>query len=523
MRKSIFILIICFIAFLVACANNEAPSFTEDLPAFGSLGEETNVAQEVFELAATPRLHKNIGITMPHTLNPLLNTDPSLSPLFSLLFEPLVIFNEEMRPIANPAITESIVLSPQATSVTITLRANIFWEDGTPITANDIAFSIGVLTNNASVHSLYRQNIANIASYTILNSNSIVLNLHQPMGYIKYFLNFPIISAEYYGLANMNQPTAARNMHPIGNGQFRFLSHTQARHIDLVANGMAAAGAPIEQTARAIILRDAESQLFAFEQGIIDRVEASPALSGRFVAAGFVRERDFIGNEFTFLGFNFGLPEMQNLDLRRAIAHSLDVNGILAADAQLAGRTTAPINPLSWLYNQDLAGFDFDLGLAASIFDSMGYILVDNMRIRQLGPGLPPSVLQIVILVNEESESRIRIAQNLAQNLASLGVGYSLSILPFNDYLAAIEGGAYTVFVGSVQLPDAPSLGFLHSSSAGFASYQSHILDMQIDLIRLASNELTMTHAVSAFQEYILYNLPIFGIGFNVNAVFSAP
>ena len=72
----------------------------------------------------------------PETLNPLENTDVSVDKVLRLLFEPLFVQNQNNE--IQPNLAESYSVENNGNTVNIKLRSGLKWDDGNPITAEDI-------------------------------------------------------------------------------------------------------------------------------------------------------------------------------------------------------------------------------------------------------------------------------------------------------------------------------------------------------------------------------------------------
>src|SRR5690606_17770242 len=62
-----------------------------------------------------------------------------------LLFVPLVRLNEEMD--YEPYLAESMELSEDGLTLTFRLRQGVTWHDGTPVTADDVVWSVEMYMN----------------------------------------------------------------------------------------------------------------------------------------------------------------------------------------------------------------------------------------------------------------------------------------------------------------------------------------------------------------------------------------
>ena len=477
------------------------PYFAAGLNTAAQGDDEQEVLPQAPIRPSTPVAGGNLRIAMPMpaTLNPLLNSDPHVDAVLRLVFEPLVIFDAEKRPVPNPAITQSVVFSPGGGTVAVTLLNDIFWEDGSPITAADIAFSIDVLRNSAPESAIYRENVANIASHTVLDSRTLQINLRNPMWAMKYMLNFPIIPADYYRPVSMTNLRAARNMHPLGNGPFRFLSYEAAGSLELIANENAPGGAPYIGRVTAMILREADGARYAFEQGLTDISADEMHLWGRYGATGKKRAAHVLTNEFDFMGFNFNNPLFAEYSMRAAVAHSFDLDAIIHRYYAASDAAIAPISPDSWLAVEDLRRHPFDIRLAAMYFRGL------------------EEIPQITIIVNEANMAGVSAAGVLADGLRAAGAVVSLETLAFSSFASRINEGNFDIMVGGISAFPPTDFGFLHE----LLGYSSEDFDLALSMKRYAISESALQQAAAGFQHYIAENIPIIGIGFRRQALYT--
>ncbi|MCL2171752.1 MAG: ABC transporter substrate-binding protein [Defluviitaleaceae bacterium] len=455
---------------------------------------------------------------IPLTLNPLLNTCYRVDRILRLIFEPLVILNADMRPIPNPAIVDDIVFAPDGRSITIVLRYGIFWEDYSPIVAADIAFSINILRNFTPAEGIYAGFAANISNTAVIDPRTIIISLHEHHGLAMYMLAFPIIPAAYFAQTSMApfNHGGGRNMWPMGNGPFRLEAHSRAQYLRLAANENAAGGRPNINRINAIILRDYESEIHAFEQGIIDALNTTPAARGRY--QDMRRGADFITNDFDFIGFNFARTMFMDLSMRQAIAHAIDTDYIIARAFHDAARAAAPINPASWLHNANPPRHDFDPARTEELFSRLGFVRnSEGMMERRILAEIPVP-LRMSVLVNSENPEGMIIARHLVDNLRKSGADAILEAVDFAEYTRRINYGDFDIFVGGLSLSLVPDFSFaFHSSNIGHTNifgYQSDAMDLLLYIIRTAQTDLALITAMHNLQNHIAENLPIYGIAF---------
>jgi len=444
--------------------------------------------------------HLHITMPMAATLNPLLNSDPDVDAVLRLIFEPLVVLDDQKRPRPNPAITRSVVFSADGGSLAVSLHDDIFWEDGSPITAADIAFSIDVLRFSASEGAVHVHKVENIVSHAVLDTRTIQINLQEPSWSMKYMLNFPIIPVDYYSGTSMTNLRAARNMHPLGNGPFRFLSYDAAGSLELISNENATGGMPYITRITAKVLREMDGTRYAFEQGFSDILVSSPYDWGRYSAMGKTRAADVLTGQFDFIGFNANSRVFSDSQARAAAAFSFDLQTVLQRYYAQADATIVPINPESWLAAYDLPEHQFNPGRAAAYFGGL------------------EGVAHITIIVNEDNPEGVGTATILADGLTQAHARVTLDVLPFSDFLARVESSDFDIVVGGALMSPAPDFGFLQT----ILGYTSEEMSQTLWMMHFALSESSLTQATVLAQHYVAENLPIIGIAFRREVLYTA-
>ncbi|MDR2166281.1 MAG: ABC transporter substrate-binding protein [Clostridiales bacterium] len=469
-RRGLWILLLIFLA---GCGREISPAPIS--PDF-ALQTPPPVEAETPEFPIEPAFggHLRIAMPMPQTLNPLLNSCPQTAQILRLIFEPLSV------------LAENITFAPSGQSLAITLKDDIFWEDDMPITAADIAFSIDTLRNHAPETAVYRPNVAAIASHNIVDPRTIHINLDAPMWQFMYLLDFPIIPAGYYSGVPMTNLRAARNMHPVGNGPFRFFSYVLATRLELIANENAARGRPYIERVTATVLRDFSDATHAFERGMTDILAGYAADLGRFRALGKNYVGTIPGQNLDFIGFNHARPIFGEIAMRAVIN-----NPSIEAFAELG----------------------FEVG-------------EDGILERRIAPALPPIPLNLTIIVNNENLRTLTIAKNLYYELLETGANTRLYELIPADFHARLSSGDFDLAIGTITLQNPLNLEFLRTGNQAAGNYFSHNsaeFNRLLDTTNLAPNEAALNAAAANLRAYMSENLPIISLGFDDRAIFASP
>lgn len=171
-------------------------------------------------LAATPVPGGTIveGVVgIPRFVNPVLAVTRADQDMSALLFSGLMKINDEG--ILVPDLAESVTVSDDGRTYNVLVRRDARFHDDTPLTARDVAFTIGLI-QNPDLKSPLRGNWAGI---TIEEISEYELNIVLDEPYTPFIENFTIgiIPRHIWSELPIEQvPFSQRNTEPIGSGPF---------------------------------------------------------------------------------------------------------------------------------------------------------------------------------------------------------------------------------------------------------------------------------------------------------------
>jgi len=459
----------------------------------------------------------------PRTLNPLINQDRSVDRVLSLLFEPLVDIRENMRP--TPNLASRINFAADGMSAVVTIREDVFWSDGSRMVSGDVAFSVATIRSDIG-SAIYQEVIRDIASIDIIDSSNFRVRFSRAQGGMSYALNFPVIPRHWYeGHINFNSP---RNMLPVGNGVYRLESIESVVMVNLVPNETSVRGRnrPYIERVRVMIIDDADTDFMAFEQGIINALDADTTAFGRFSGSRAVTTTTYDTNNFVFLGFNFRRPLMADRAVRAAIAHAVERDHILDSIYLGRGRgATTVINPASYLFRSNISVEEFSMEEARNTLFAAGALSTEGVLEKTVaGANLR---FELRLLVNEESAERVAIANNIRDNLEMLGMIIHLDIYDFETYTERLSAGNFDLFLGAFNFDMKPDMKPLfHSNSIEGQSYnhfafRSDVVDELLGQIDRAVNEEEFWLFMGELQEALAYEKPVVPIAFTQRALLT--
>ncbi len=492
-------LLLIFVMMLTGCGGQSTVN-TEGETTEATTDTETTTAQQAAE---TPTAGGTLKISMrkPQTLNPLLNEDVTVDSVLRLMFEPLFVVDEEQNIVANLA--DGYLLADDGRSVAISLRSDAQWSDGTQVTADDLIFSLDTIAE-APAGSIYKRAMANVSDYYQTSSTTVVIEYSAPFGGCMYNLCFPLIPEHYY--SGYNTVDSERSMQPLGNGMYTFVDYRIVRYMNMTASSNCFRGTPYIENINVTVIDDKETEISAFEQGLIDVISVSPEEYGTFNSQNEIEVTPYSSNKFEFLGFNFKNSALSNKNIRQAIAYAVPMDNII--DNIYLGnavKSLTPVNPNSVL-NSDtgIDEYDHDLNMARQLVAQTG---------------LTAQQLTFTILVNEDNSERCEIAELIASELNQIGMNVTVYETTFANYVNMLQNDSFTMFIGGMEFNTGVDLRtMLLSSSQSNGSNYFNFSDLQMDNLlnacASASNDEAYKSAVAQVQKYCAAQLPFVGICF---------
>lgn len=455
------------------------------------------------------------------TLNPLLNQDASVDNILKLIYMPLIRLDENHKP--APLIAQDWSFDEGGAVLTLSLRSDIYWQDGTNLTADDVIYSFDTLARTADANAVYKGCMNYIRTYRKLSDYSIEIGFHQNFSGNLYALLMPIISRQYYG----NIKTSGKDMLPMGNGFFQFDSYLPAKEMRL-KKCISSFGTTAHIDEIVVnISTDRDTDLYSFEQGLTDILFLGSFDIGKSDNENDTKYYSCTTNYYYFIGFNFSKSLFQDSNVRKAIA-SITPKESLLESVYLGHGVVAetPINPTYWFYEPEVSKYDFSISQAKEYLAASNWKDNNEDGILDRTTNELAETFRVSILYNTENEIRRQIAIRLGDELRGIGAEVSLDGQPYDVYTQKLQAGDFDLFVGGWQLSVIPNYSFmLHSAQVGltnYTRYQNGDMDALLGVAYNAVKEEDIKLAYSNLQKKITEELPYISIAFRDYTLLSS-
>lgn len=400
-------------------------------------------------------------IGRPQYVNPLLaEANPVDQMLADLIFDGLTRYDENGR--LTPALAQSWSFSEDGRTVSFSLRSDVTWHDGEPFTAEDVAFSYGLLQEknfpaDESVKMLWES-----VTISVTNELSVTFQLPQPYS--------PFLDATTQGIlpAHLLQGTnpsaiidASFNRMPVGTGPFRLVRGNDWQEsgvLRLRSNPAYWQQNLYLDTLEYRFFPDAESLTAAFEAGEIQAISTISAedLPQMLTTPGLGIYSSG-GSYYTQLLYNQsgGNPALQDVRVRKALSFSLDKEALIdqAVDGQ-GLPLDGPYLPNSWAYNGALlTRYTYQPNTAVSLFAEAGWVVPEGSTSRQKD-GDP---LSLTLLIGDDSEHRA-LADVITVQWGSVGVQTEIEVVDVISLTAVLAERTFDVALIDIDPPGDPDL-----------------------------------------------------------------
>ncbi|MCA9940528.1 MAG: peptide ABC transporter substrate-binding protein [Anaerolineales bacterium] len=383
----------------------------------------------------------------PQYINPLLADANQVDrDLVNLVFDGLTRYDDQGQLV--PALARGWQVSEDNLTVTFTLRDDVTWQDGQPFTSADVAFTYGLMQDDAytAVPGLAR--LWQAVTITPLDAHTISFTLPTPYSPFLEATTRGILPAHLLpGITAATLPAAAFNQAPVGTGPFIVESGdwTRSGRLRLRPNPAYWRGGVQLDAIEYRFFPDVAAAVTAYQDGAIYAINRIPAADlPRMAALPGMRLFSAPESRYTQLIFNLtasGLAAVRDKAVRQALAYGLDRPQLV--DAAVNGQGVVfegPYLPNSWTYNADaLTVYATNPLSATTLLAGAGWTLV-NDSVRQ-----KEDVSLSLRLLFPDTDSDAALAAGIAAQWAAIGVETVPQPVALVDLPAALLERAYDV------------------------------------------------------------------------------
>lgn len=388
----------------------------------------------------------------------------------SVIFASLVSTDKQGKPI--PELAEKWDVSSDQLTYTFHLRKDLKFSDGSPLTADDVAFTLTLLHDKAYEGEIdisqyavkggkeYKEGKAtSIEGIQVVDPQTIKITTEKVNSQTLIALGGPVLSKAYYG-KDYKQNTSLDYLKelygkPIAAGPYKFEKYIPGQEVRFVANENYYAGKPkIPNFIYKITAGDTKLQLFQTGEVDYTGLGTGDEILEQAKGLQFANIQIETAASFSYIYMNNNKPYLKDKKVRQALIYGLDRKKYV--DTALKGYGTVanvPIHPTSWAYTEEgVNKYEYDKEKAKKLLDEAGWKVGSDgirekdgqkLKLSYFGPSSA-----------KDSDLLIPIAK---ENYKEIGVEFNPEFMDFNTMLSKVNKGDYDLASVSTPITSDPS------------------------------------------------------------------
>lgn len=342
----------------------------------------------------------------------------------------------------EPYLAEKYEIGEDQKSLTYTLRENVKWQDGEPVTVEDVQFTLEALAK--SVHDFgdlgplvgaldFREGkTETIEGVKILDERTIKLEFEKPYGpVLKKLSSNGILPKHIWGeipMENWEKETKLLQ-NPIGAGPYKVVKYEPSQYVQLEANENFFGGAPkIKKFIYKVVNLDTLSA--ELSKGTVDIASVKELRTSEIeeLEKSGMKKYSIPDKMYQYVSLNMRRPVFQDKNLRQAIMYAIDRKSII--ENILEGRgmlVDGPFLPTGWAApgKDELNHYDYNKEKSIELLEASGWTDKDGDGVRENDKG---DRLSFTLRCSNDSKTRENAVLYVKEALKEVGIEIEVSI-----------------------------------------------------------------------------------------------
>ena len=480
----------------------------------GCRGEETADTEKRGALPAVAKHEANTpttgdwlvthSLSDPEQLNPLTSNDAAASEILQNIFQSLLTRDPrtlELKPLIAAA---RPIISEDKLSYTFIVRRDARFQDGRPLTGEDVLFSIKAIKCPLVNAPFLRVYFDSVVDARLVDPYTVRFTIKEP-----YFLNesvlggIDVLPRHYYDptnllkdvtLADLRKPTDqlpsaikkfadefnknySRN--PMGSGPYQFGSWKTGREIELIRDqnywgyGKEGVDQPFLDRYKYRIINNVDAALVTLKSGGLDEMGLTPIQHVRGTSSdrfkGDFQKHEYFAPNYSYIGWNNNHPIFRDKQVRKAMTYFTNRKQMVTTVLFGLGEVVeGPIYFFRPEYDKTLPSYPYDPKKGFELLKEAGWSDTDGDGILDKAIDGEKVPFRFEIKVNSGNTTRKSVALVLQDELRKYGIAAAVREIDWTIFLADVKARKFdAVLLGwamSVSEPDAYQVW--HSSQA---------------------------------------------------------
>ncbi len=376
-----------------------------------------------------------------------------------LIFSSLLKFDSRGLPVGDLAASWDV--SSDGTRYVVDLRENAVWHDGTPLTSQDVLYTVSLMQSDSNLVADDLRAFWQLVQVEAFSDLSLEFSLPNSFAPFLDYLTFQILPSHLLGNLSLDELVDHPfNLAPIGSGPYRFrefhLTDGKIDGVSLDSFEYYYFGRPFIDEINFKLYPDARAALQAYLSDEVDAVAKidhadletalnQPGLniySSRLPRLTMV----FLNTQ------NLTQPLLQSADFRKSLMAATNpqamIDDVFSSQAVPA---LGPITPGNWAFYDGLEPYRYDVDLARQLLAGSGYSWSEAGQLMT-----PEGAQASLTLLVQDDQIHNQMAAILAENWASIGIEVLLDVRPYAELMTSLESRAYEAALVDIDLSNSP-------------------------------------------------------------------
>lgn len=451
------------------------------------------------------------SIADARNLIPFLATDTASSGVTSLVFNGLTKVDKDLNIVGD--IAESWSISRDGSEIIFSLRKNIKWHDGLPLTARDVKWTFEAVLDPKNACP-YSSDFMDIKSIDIVDDYTVKFVYSRP--YAPALSKLGMSIAPEHLLKGEDLINTAFKRSPVGCGPYIFKEWKTDQHIILESNMEYFEHRPYITRHVTRVIPDLSVQYLELITGGIDSMGLTPyQYFYRTDTKPFKSKYNkykYLSRSYSYIGYNLSDHLFTDKRVRQALSYAIDKNDIITGVLMGLGEPcTGPFFKETPYYNTNAARYEYDKEKAIRLLDEAGWRDTDGDGILDKD-GKP---FRFKLITNQGNKDREDIATVVQSQWKEIGVLADVQIIAWASFLNEfVDKKRFQAVILGWTLPLDPDCYVVwHSVSAkasgfNFVSYKNEEVDALIEEGRMTFDKERRIEIYRRIHELIADDAP---------------
>ena len=448
-----------------------------------------------------------VGIQSTKTMaiRPLEPLERDFMSIYNLMYDALMVINDDYLP--DYALAESY--SQNGKTWTFKLRNDLYFSDGSPVTADDVVATANWILekarNTQSDDKGYYMNLKYfISSISARDDRTVVVKADRSYYGLLYAMTFPVLPA--WALDSDNPP---------GTGPYTVSSFVPGNTLELVVNPYWWQTQPQVKTILFVMHQSPSAVIEAYEYARVDTAFSRQIASAQYKSGTSSLALDARTNQLECLLMNHSAFPLNSKNVREAIRYLINVDYIAQQIYNgMVERTNTPFVSGTWMYNDDLgAYFKQDAAKAMALLDEDGWSDTNDDGILDKPNDKGNSVmLELDLYVYEEPDNDVRIetANYIKDTLEAYGFSINIITVSYAQAAQKLSAGAFELALASYAMDSCPDAGFMliSGNTGNYCRYRSTAMTDLCSELRTQLDQSNYQYTLYKIQEQFAKDCP---------------